>query len=163
MAINYIYGVKSVKYGTPTGTATMPASGSMTPLPDRVKGSIAISEADGTSAKFYVEQKPHPIKVIKTEEGEFSASMEFYDLDYTTVAALKGGVGNASGWTPSNTFVNIELALSIEMDSGQVIDFYNASCDTTLNFAGGRDTMGSMKMVAMPQLTADGTGTYHVG
>ena len=82
--------------------------------------------------------------------------MEFYDLDYATVAALKGGVGNASGWTPSNTFVNIELALSIEMDSGQVIDFYNASCDTTLNFAGGRDTMGSMKMVAMPQLTADG-------
>ena len=27
MAINYIYGVKTVKYGTPTGTATMPASG----------------------------------------------------------------------------------------------------------------------------------------
>ena len=36
---NYIFSIKSVKYGTATGTNTMPATGAMTTLPDTVKGS----------------------------------------------------------------------------------------------------------------------------
>ena len=155
-----IFGIKSVKYGTAATGSSMPASASMTTLPNTVKGSVSLEEAPGTTAKFFVDQKASPIKVIKTEEGEVTASMQFYDLSFAAVAALKGGTGNASGYTPATGFNFIELALEIGTDSGHYFQFYNASIDAHLTGGGSRDSMFALEMNAIPQLTSDGTGSW---
>ena len=160
--MNYIYSVKSVKYGTPTGLATMPASGSMVSLPDTVKGSIDLEEAEGTTQDFFTDQKIDSIKKVKTEEGQFVATFQFYDLDYTMLAAIKGGSGDASGWTPSTGYTLIEKALEIATDSGHVFDFFNASIDSRILGGGGRDAMFMVEMKATPQVTADGLGSYKI-
>lgn len=159
---NNIFSIKSVKYGTPTGTNTMPATGSMTLLPDTVKGSVSVEEADGTTTKFWVDQKASPIRVLKTEEGDFVATFQFYDVDYTHLAALKGGVGNVSGWVPATGYSQIEKALAIETDSGHVFDFYNAYIETKVTGNLGRDSMIMVEMKATPQMTVDLAGSYKI-
>jgi hypothetical protein len=162
MPTNYIFSVSSVKYGTATGSNTMPASGAMTTLPDTVKGSINMEEAEGAIQKFYTDQKRDPIKIVKTEEGDLVATMQFYDLTYATIAALKGGTGDASGYVPSTAYTLIEKALQINTDSGHTFDFYNASIQTRIMGGGGRDAMFSMEMKATPQVTADLAGSWKV-
>ena len=159
---NLIFSVKSVKYGTATGTNTMPASGAMTSLPDTVKGSITIEESEGTLQKFYVDQRAEPVKVLKTEESELTAKMQFYDLTYATIAAIKGGSGDASGYTPATGFTQIEKAIEIHTDSGHKFDFYNAYISTRILGGGGRDNMFSMEMMCEPQITADDAGSWKV-
>jgi len=162
MAANYIFSVKTVKYGTPTGTNTMPATGDMTTLPDTVRGSVTISETEGTLTKFYVDQKAEPVKVIKTEEGELTAVMQFYDLTYATIAALKGGTGDASGYTPAIGYTLIEKAIEIETDSGHKFDMYNAQISARIMDGGSRDKLFSMEVTINPQMSADSAGSWKV-
>lgn len=159
MAVNYLFSVKTVKYGTPTGLCTMPT---LTALPDTVKGSVNIDESEGTIAKFHVDQKQPPVRMLKTEEGELSATMQFYDLTYATVAAIKGGNGSATGYTPPMGFTQVEKALQIELDSGHVINMFNAMCVTRITGGGGRDKMFAMEMKATPQLSADLLGSWEI-
>jgi len=162
MAANYIFSVKTVKYGTPTGTNTMPATGDMTTLPDTVRGSVTISETEGTLTKFYVDQKAEPVKIIKTEEGEMTAVMQFYDLTYATIAALKGGTGDASGYTPAIGYTLIEKAIEIETDSGHKFDMYNAQISARIMDGGSRDKLFSMEVTINPQMSADSAGSWKV-
>ncbi len=162
MAANYIFSVKTVKYGTPTGTNTMPATGDMTTLPDTVRGSVTISETEGTLTKFYVDQKAEPVKIIKTEEGELTAVMQFYDLTYATIAALKGGTGDASGYTPAIGYTLIEKAIEIETDSGHKFDMYNAQISARIMDGGSRDKLFSMEVTINPQMSADSAGSWKV-
>lgn len=159
---NYIFSVKSVKYGTPTGTNTMPASGAMTDLPNTVRDSVTIEESDATIQKFYVDQKAEPVKSVITEMGEIMATMQFYDMDYATLAAMKGGTGNASGWTPAVGFAQVEKAISIELDSGHFIDIYNGHLDGKIVGGGGRSSMFAFELKINPQVTTDLTGTYKI-
>lgn len=160
MAVNYVYGIKSVKYGTPTGSNTMPATDLMTALPYTVKGSVNIDEAEGTTDKFWVDQLSTPIRIVKTEEGEVTATMQFYDLSYPTIAVLKGGTGNASGWTPATGYTQIQLALQIETDNSQVFDFYNAAISSRFTGGASRNAMMVMDVKAVPQISTDLAGAY---
>jgi hypothetical protein len=162
MAANYIFSVKTVKYGTPTGTNTMPATGDMNTLPDTVRGSVTISETEGTLTKFYVDQKAEPVKVIKTEEGEMTAVMQFYDLTYATIAALKGGTGDASGYTPATGYTLTEKAIEIETESGHKFDMYNAQISARIMDGGSRDKLFSMEVTINPQMSADSAGSWKV-
>ena len=60
----YLFGITSVKYGDAAVTNSMPTS--LTTLPDTVKGSVTIDETEGSTTKFYVDQKFSPVKVVKT-------------------------------------------------------------------------------------------------
>ena len=159
---NYIFSIKSVKYGTPTGSNTMPATGAMTLLPDTVKGSVTIDEGEGTTTKFWVDQKASPVKSVKTEEGEVMATMSFYDIDYTALAALKGGTGNASGWVPATGYSQIEKAIAIETDSGHIFDFYNAHIEARITGGLGRDNLFTMELKATPLMSLDLAGSYKI-
>jgi hypothetical protein len=162
----YIYSVKSVKYGTITGTNTIPAS--LTQLPDTVKGSVNIDETEGSSTKFYVDQKKDPIKNVKTEEGELTATMQFYDFTYTALAAFKGGTAPTGGGTGSFAFVpatgytDVNKALVIELDSGEKLNIFNGNCFARITGGGGRDKMLSWELKVVPQMTADLAGSWDI-
>lgn len=158
----YVFGIASVKYGTAATGSNMPSGAALTSLPDTVKGSVTLEESPGSTTKFYVDQQASPVKVVKTEEGEVSAKMQFYDLTFATVAALKGGTGNASGYTPATGFSQIELALEIATNSGHKFQFYNASIEAHITGGGGRDKLLALELNAIPQMTLDNTGSWKI-
>jgi hypothetical protein len=160
---NYIYKIKSVKYGTPTGSNTMPASGSLTALPYTVKGSVQLSETDGQTEEYKVDQLTDPIMVVATESGKLEAQMKFYDMDYTAMAALKGGVGNASGYAPASGAVNVLKALQIDTVSGHRFDFYNAHLLTKIGPSGSSDGLLTLDTKVTALAATDGAGSWHVG
>lgn len=156
----YIYSVTKIEYGTPTGGATL---GSLTQLPDTVKGSITIEETEGSSTKFFVDQKKEPIKVVKTEEGEMAVTAQFYDMTGTFLAAFKGGSSaSGAGFTPSTGYTTVEKGIKITFDSGQVLEMYNAACLARYTGGGGRDKMLAWELKMIPQVTLDGLGSYKV-
>ena len=161
----YLYSVKSVKYGTVTGTNTIP--GVLTQLPDTVKGSVTIDETEGSSVKFNVDQKKDPIKVVKVEEGELTTVMQFYDFTYDALAAFKGGTsttgaGTARAFNPATGYTDVNKALVIELDSGEKINIYNGNCFARITGGGGRDKMLSWELKVTPQMTADLAGSWNI-
>jgi len=155
---NYVFSVSGMKYGTPTGTSGMP--GGLTSLPDTVKGSITVEETEGSVLRFYVDQKKEPIRSIKAEEGEFTLTAQFYDMGFASLAAFKGGSGNASGFVPSTDYTTVDKALEVTFSSGHVLNIFNGSCTARLTGGGGRDKMLSWELKVVPMITNDGSGSY---
>jgi hypothetical protein len=156
----YLFGIASVKYGTAATGANMPSGAALTSLPDTVKGSVSIDETEGSTTKFFVDQKFSPVRVVKTEEGELTAVMQFYDMTFANMAALKGGTGNASGYTPATGYTSVDLALELTLDSGHKLQMYNASCITRITGGGGRDKLFALELKATPQMTLDNGGSW---
>lgn len=161
MAI-YLFGITSVKYGDASSSNFMPASAAMIALPNTVKGSVSIEETEGSTTKFFVDQQFSPVRQVKTEEGELSAVMQFYDMTFATLAAIKGGTGNVSGYTPATGYITVDKALEITMDSGHKLLMYNASLTSRITGGGARDKMFVVEMKASPQLTADNAGSWKI-
>lgn len=159
---NYIFSVKSIKYGTPTGSNTMPVSGNLTLLPNTVKDSVTIEMSDSVVQEFFVDQRAEPIKTVITEMPKLTAVAQFYDMDYVTIAAMLGGTGNASGWVPAVGFTQVEKAIEIELDSGHKIDMYNAHIDGKVLGGGGRSSMFAFELKMNPQMTTDLAGSYKI-
>lgn len=158
----YIYAVSTVKYGTPTGSNTMPSATGLTTLPNTVKGSVNLEESEGTVTDFFVDQQADPIMSVKTEEGKLTANMEFYDMTFANIAALKGGTGNASGYTPATGYTNILKALEISTSSGHKFSFYNAQLITRIGGAGSRDKMFTLAVKATALMSTDLAGSWKV-
>lgn len=156
----YLFGIASVKYGTAATGSNMPSGTALTLLPDTVKGSVSIDETEGSVTEFFVDQKFSPVRVVKTEEGQLSAVMQFYDMTFATMAVLKGGTGNASSYTPATGYITVNLALELALDSGHKLQMYNASCISRITGGGGRDKLFTLELKAIPQMTADNTGSW---
>lgn len=162
MAVQHIYSVKSVKFGTPTGTGTVPDSGDLTALPNTEKGSVVIEESESTATPFYEDQSPYPIENIEQELGSFSLVARFNDIQFDTLATFKGGTGTVSGYEPATGWQTIKKALVIETDSGHTVDFRNAQCRMRITNLGGRDKLASVELKAMPLICADGSAPYKI-
>lgn len=156
----YLYTVKTVKYGDAATTNTMPSG--LTTLPNTVKGSVSLDESEGETTEFYVDQQVAPIRSVDTGEAKLTASMQFYDMSFATLAALKGGTGNASGYTPASGYSSVNKALEIECESGHKFLMYNAKLSVRIVGGLGRDNMLVVDMKATPQLTSDNAGTWKI-
>jgi hypothetical protein len=152
----YLYGIASVQYGTSaTGVGNFPSGVLLTTAPDTVKGSVTIEETEGSTTEFFVDQKFSPVRSVKTEEGKLSATFQFYDMAFATMADFKGGAGNVSGYTPATGYTTVDKALVLNLDSGEKLLMYNASCITRIVGGGGRDKMFALEVKAIPQMTTD--------
>lgn len=160
---NYVYGIASGSYGTPTGLATMPIT--PTALPGTVKGSVTIEETAGTEQKFYEDQKQTPVLVLQTEAGAITATLKFYNIDYAMLAAFKGGTAVAiapKSYTPPVGYVSINKALILVTESGHKFTFFNASCSMRITGGLKRDELFTVELKAIPQATADGLGSWKI-
>ena len=162
MALQHIFSVKSIKYGTPTGTGTVPASGDLTALPNMAKGSITLDESEATVTDFFEEQSPYPIESIATDVSKMSLTAKFNDIQFATLAVFKGGTGTVSGYEPPTGWQIIKKALVIETDSGHTFDFRNAVCQARVTDIGGRDKLGAWELKATPLICADGSAPYKI-
>lgn len=156
----YLYGIASVEYADAASSNYTPAA--VTGLPNTVRGSVTLDETEGATTKFWVDQQYAPVRSVKTEEGEISAVMQFYDMTFATLAAIKGGTGDVSGYTPATGYVTVNKYLEITTDSGHKFIMYNAEVQTRIVGGGGRDRMFAVEMRATPQLTADNAGSWKI-
>lgn len=164
--MNYIYSIKSIKYGTPTGSNTMPASGLMTDLGNTMKGTATIDESEGSTTKFNVDQKRSSILELPTGDEMLTINAQFPDVDFTKLAALKGGVASSAGgfntFTPNSGFTSVQKALQVELDSGHVFNIFKAQVFARVMNGGGRDKMMQIALKATPLLTDDGLGDWEI-
>lgn len=161
----YAYSVKATRYGTPTGSNTMPAASDLTALPDTVRGSITLDEGDASFTNINVDQKIPPIRRIQTAQGDVTFKMQFHDISYAVIEALKGGTavtGASPKWQSTGEWEDIELALQVELDSGQYFNYYNAAVTAKIVGSGSRDGYFALDLSILPQMATDLSGDWEI-
>lgn len=144
----YVYGIKSVKFGTPTGSATMPVT--LTAWAQTVEGSFTLSESEATSKEFKVEETATPVKSIVSEYGSLSGTWRAYDLTPSLIETVKGGDGHtdAKKFEAPGSPTTIELALEIETTDGAKFNIYKAAIIARLDGAITRGDILQMEVKA---------------
>lgn len=162
-----IYSVKKSRYGTPTGTTTMPAT--MVDLDENVKDSISLDESEPKIEKIRTEQGRTPRRVVESEPGELSIVLQYHDMSYDKLAALKGGTAtaavpgtSAAAWKPGTTFNVTSKAFQVETESGEYFNFYNAMLIATIGGKGSRAGYFYLQVKVYPQMTADNAGDWEI-
>ncbi|HCY40437.1 MAG TPA: hypothetical protein DHV48_03650 [Prolixibacteraceae bacterium] len=161
----YVYGIKSVKFGTPTGSSTMPAASAMTAWAQTVRGSFTLSEDEAQKKEFKVEEASSPVKEIVTDAGALTGKWRAYDLTPALVAVVKGGASGTSGagsaamvtYAGPTSVVAMELALEVTTTNNVVINVYKAS--VLGRFDGGVSAESLLELEVTAKALDPGTGT----
>lgn len=165
-AEKYVFGVKSVKFGTPTGSDEMP--GSLTAFAQTVAGSLTLSEDEAQTKDFNVEEVTTPVKTIVTSVGALTATWRAYDLSPATLALVKGGTSTTPAAPAAHTYdgplsvVAKDLALEITTTNDVVIKVYNAAVLARFDGSVGRENLLELEISAIAQDPGDGTSPYQI-
>jgi hypothetical protein len=160
----FAFGLKSVKFGTPTGTSTMPVT--VTDFAKTVKGSMTLSESEATVQDFFVEEQVAPVESIITEDSKMDIVWKCYDISAAIVSQVKGGTvvdgTTETTWKAPTGSVNIKLAIELTTESGVKILIPNASIIGRFDGTLGKADMLQMEVKATPLDPGDGGAAYHI-
>lgn len=165
-AEKYAYGIKSVKFGTPTGNSTMPET--LTQWAQTVRGSLTLSEDEAQKKDFKVEEVTSPVKQIVTDAGALNVKWRAYDCTPTLVAVVKGGTPGTegSGATAMLTYegpvsvATLDLALQIETTNGVIWNIYKASILARFDGAISAESLLEMEVSGTALDPGSGTSPY---
>jgi len=160
----YVFGLKSVKFGTPTGTAAMPAALDMEEFAQTVRGSMTLSETEPTVQDFNVEEQDAPVEQAITESSKLELTWRAYDLSPAIIEIVKGGDGStlATTWTAPAKTTMIKLAIEIETDGGSTIAIPNANIVARLDGVIGREDMLQLEVKGTALDPGDGGSPFSV-
>lgn len=160
----YAYGIASVKFGTPTGSNTMP--GSLSQWAQTVQGSLTLSEAEAQTKEFYVEEATTPVHSIITQPGATTITWRAYDLTPDLIEVVKGGTSGTDGasltWLAPTTLEPMELALEITTTNGVVFEFYKTSVLARFDSVVGREQLLELEAKATVLDPGDGSEPYMI-
>ena len=157
----YVYGIKSVKFGTPTGLATMP--GTLTAWAQTVEGTFTLAESEDTLKSFKVEETATPVLTIVSEAGEMTLTWSAYDLSPAIIAIVKGGTATGSTkWAAPATKPTISLAIEVETTDGAKFNIYKTSIFSTFDGAVTRGDLLQMKTKAVVQDPGSGVSPFDI-
>lgn len=167
-AEKYAYGIKSVKFGTPTETASMPTG--LSTWAQTVAGSLTISEDEAQTKDFNVEEVTTPVKTIVTDVGALTAQWRAYDLTPSLVAIVKGGTAGTAGTGAAavNTYAGplsvttMDLALEITTTNDVVFSVYKAAVLARFDGGVGRENLLELEVRAIAQDPGDGGSPYMI-
>lgn len=165
-AEKYIYGIKSVKFGTPEGDDSMPSV--LTQWAQTVEGSLTLSEDEATIKDFKVEETSTPVKSIVTDSGALTAKWRAYDMSVEQIETVKGGTGTESAAPTAHTYdgpvqvVAQDLALEITTTNDAVISIYNAAVVARFDGSISRENLLEMEVTAKAQDPGDGSSPYQI-
>ena len=142
----YSIGLKSVKFGTPTGSDTMPAT--MTAWAQTVQGSMTIEESEAEVKNFKVEEVSSPVKQAIVEDGVLTLTWKAYDIDPAIVAVVKNGTATATKFSAAANSEIIEKALEVTTDDDVKFTIPKASIVARLTGAIGGEDMIQMEVKA---------------
>lgn len=156
----YTIGLKSVKFGTPTETVTMPVS--MTAWAQTVKGSMTIEESEAEVKNFNVEEVSSPVKQAIVQDGVLTVTWKAYDLDPAIIAAVKNGTATATKFSAAANSAIIEKALEVTTDEDVKFTIPKASIVARLTGSIGGEDMLQMEVKATAIDPGDGGSPWQV-
>ena len=157
----YVYGIKSIKFGTVEATAAMPAS--LTQWAQTVEGSLTLSEAEDTTKDFKVEESATPVKTVISETGALTITWRAYDLLPALIAVVKGGTATSTTKLDAPvTKATIELALEIETTDGAKFLIYKAAIFARIDGAITRGDLAQMEVKATVLSPNDAGSPYAI-
>jgi hypothetical protein len=124
MAEKLVYGIKSIKTGTPTGLASMPAT--LNAFPATVKGSFSFSETESATVSADTEENELPLAVITSENSKLEGVWKIFDNTADTLILLMGGTKSGEKWIAPAVKPEVNLALEITTSAGPVKNIYKA-------------------------------------
>jgi len=153
-AEKYAYGIKTIKFGTPTGSATMP--GTLTQWAQTVQGSLTLSEDEAQQKEFFVEETTTPVMSIVTQAGAVKVKWRAYDLTPALMTVVKGGTSGTAGSGASAvltyagpvTVAAVNLALEIETTNGAKFNVYKAAVVARFDSSVSREQLLEMEVSA---------------
>ncbi|PZX18108.1 hypothetical protein LX69_01145 [Breznakibacter xylanolyticus] len=160
----YSFGLKTVKFGTPTGTVAMPAV--LEQFAMTVKGSLKLSESEASLKEFYVEEQSAPVEQVIAEDSQLTAEWQCYDIAPAIITKVKGGTVTAGEtsdtWAAPGSSSIIKLAVELETASGVKVLIPKASVVARFDGAMGKEEllMMSIKLTALDP--GDGGSPYSI-
>lgn len=166
-AEKYAYGIKTVKYGTPTGGSTMPAV--LTQWAQTVEGTFTLSEDESQSKDFKVEETTTPVHNIVTDAGAMKLKWRAYDITPSLVVIMKGGTAGAEVGPPAYitydgpiSVAAVQLAIQIETTNGAIFNIYKASLVARFDGALSRTDLLQMEVSGTVLDPGSGTSPYEI-
>lgn len=160
----FAFGLKSVKFGDPTGTVAMPET--LTDFAKTVKGSMTLEESEATEEKFYVEEQSAPVESVITEDSELEATWECYDIAPEILAIVKGGTTTTSAtektWSAPSSAVRIKKAIQLTTESGAKITIPNATITARITGKVGKEELLKLSVKATPLDPGDGGSPFQI-
>ncbi len=168
-AEKYVYGIKKIKFGKPTGTSSVPTGANApTAWAQTVAGSLVLSEDEATTKDFNVEEVTTPVKTIVTSVGALTATWRSYDMTPALVAVVKGGVATSTGtgtgkravFQGPETVKALDLYLEIETDNDVVFRIFKAATLYRFDSGVGKENLLEGEIRAIAQDPGDGSHPY---
>jgi len=164
----YMYGIASVKFGTPTGSASMPIASDMATWAQTVQGSLTLSEDEATEKEFFVEETTTPVHSIVTQAGALRVRWRAYDMSVKMLEKVKGGTGTEAAAPAAQTYAgpvtidSVNLALRITTNNGVTFDIYKAAVIARFDSALGREQLLEVEVRATALDPGDGGSPYKI-
>lgn len=160
----YTFGLKSVKFGTPTGTVAMPAV--MDLFAATVKGSLKLSESEPTLKEFFVEEQSAPVEQVISEDSKLTAEWQCYDISPDIITKVKGGTVTAGAsddtWAAPAGSSLIKLAVELETSKGVKVKIPNASVVARFDGTLGKEELLTMSIKLTALDPGDGGSPFSV-
>jgi hypothetical protein len=167
-AEKYLYGIKSIKFGTPTGTSAMPAASNMTQFAQTVQGSLTISEDESTLTEFFVEETSTPVHSIVSQPGALRATWRAYDMSVDHLKKVKGGTATKPAAPADHTYDGpitieaLELALEITTNNDVTFEIYKSAVIARFDSTLGRENLLELEVQATALDPGDGGSPYKI-
>jgi len=131
-------GVKSIKMGAIAGDGDMGPS--LVALGNTVKDTVVITNDQGQTQDFFIEETDDPVESIVTEKGKFKANWSTYDISAQKLSDLFGGEytapagGDGAMWEAPDTTPIIEKSFEFETPSGIKIQIPRGKVQASLEW-----------------------------
>ena len=122
-----------------------------------VKGSVKLDEAAVTTTKKYREGVASPAIIIPGEEAVLTITAQFFDFNFTDLAAFKGGTVTAQNgavgetYEPDETVLKIDKAFTLTAASGHKIHVYNGFVNARVTGNLTREDLLTIEVTIEPQ------------
>lgn len=149
MPVEVVYGCKAIKFGVAADNGTMPAL--LTKLFDTYRDSVSFVEDDAEVIDEYSDQQDDPFISLSTK-GAKTLKGSTFDWTPTVLQELKGGTVVDGMWVEPATTPVITKAISLETDSGTLIQCSKWQVTAKLNMEIKKKNVALLEFTFKPLL-----------
>lgn len=161
MAKKFTRGLASLKFGTPTGLATMPTT--LTEVGWSKEGSVSVNISEPDKQEIPIEEADTPLKVLYGSR-EISIEVETYDTSPDNLALMFGGSVATDKWTPDAIIEAEDQAVEIttRSDDGKAMKICipKASIMATMSGSLTKKDGLTIKYKISPLIVVSGTAPW---
>lgn len=160
MAETKVYGLKSLKTGTPLPSGDMQTS--LTELCRTYRDSCEFTEDEPETTDEYSDQSDDPILTFATK-GKKTIKVSTFDYDPAVLVKVKGGTIVNGQWAEPAVMPEIFMAVRLETDSDVPFDIPKAKVMAKINAKLQKKGVALLELTFIPQSPAAGKPAVLIG